>query len=274
MVAGAFLALAATLAGAPALPADAMPAELKGIGIEERPGAELPRDLVFSNQEGQSVTLGSYLDGERPVLLVLAYYSCPMLCTLVLNGLNDGIKQLAWNAGDRYRVLTVSIDPRDGVDVARDKRANYVKAYGREVPARGWDFLVGTEENVRKLAQSVGFGYRWDEGTQQYAHAAGAFVVTPQGKLSRTLYGVVFPERDLRLSLVEASEGRMGGAWEKVLLFCFHYDPAARSYVLAATQVMRLGGLLTMLVLGGFLAWLWRRERQGARPITQAERLT
>lgn len=237
-----------------------MPAELDGIGIVEKPGVELPRDLTFTDQDGKSVKLGEYFDGQRPVVLVLAYYECPMLCTMVLNGLEAGLKQLAWKVGDNFRVVTVSIDPRDTVERARAKRENQIASYGRAIGPREWDFLVSDAATSKQLADAVGFHYRWDPVGKQFAHAAGAFVITPQGKLSRTLFGITFPEKSLRLALLEASQGKLGNAWDHVLLFCYHYDPAARGYVLGARRVMKAGGVLTVLGLGLLFALLARRK--------------
>jgi protein SCO1/2 len=177
---------------------------------------------------------------------------------MVLSGLGKGLHDLAWNAGDRFRVVTISIDPTDTVEMARAKRDNQIAAYGRNPGASGWDFLVGGEADVKRLAETVGFHYRYDNEQKQYAHAAAAFVVTPDGRLSRTLYGITFPERDLRLSLVEASAGKLGTPVEKFILFCYHYDPNARGYVLGAQRVMRAGGFVTMLALGFFLLHQWR----------------
>jgi len=251
------LALAAT-----ARADEAVPEELKGIGIEERPGASVPLDAPLVDPQGRPVTLARYVEGGKPVVLILAYYRCPMLCSLVINGMAQGLKELAWTAGDQFRFVVVSFDPRDSVQVAHDKREHYLADYGRRVGERGFDFLTGEEASVRRIADAVGFHYRWDAQTQQYGHAAGAFVLTPQGTLSRTLYGIVFPAKDLRLALLEASQGKLGGAWDQVLLFCFHYDPNARGYVLAATRVMEAAGALTVLLLGGFLLALWRHDRR------------
>lgn len=245
-----------------------LPRELQGVGIEERPGAQIPRDVQLRDQDGKSVRFGDLLDGERPVMLVFAYFRCPMLCSMVLNGLSAGLKELAWTPGKEFRVVTVSIDPTDTVEMAAAKRTNQLEAFARKPPDHGWDFFVGSEAEVKRLADAVGFHYRYDESQKQYAHAAGAFLVTTDGRLSRTLYGITFPERSLRLGLVEASEGKMGGAWDKVLLLCFHYDPAAKGYVLFARRMMRLGGLLTLLVLALILRRGFRameRDRDDAR---------
>jgi len=253
--------------GATALAEEALPPELAGIGIDERPGAQVPLEIALKDELGRPVTMGGYLDGTRPVVLVLAYYRCPMLCSLVMTGMTDGLKDLAWTAGEQYRVLVVSFDPRDTVQIARDKRENYVREYGRLIPERGFEFLIGDEANVKKLADAVGFHYRFDEKTQQYAHAAGAFVLTPKGRVSRTMWGITFPGRDLRLALLEASEGRLGTAWDRVVLYCYHYDSSARGYVLAATRLMRAGGLLSVLLLGIFL---WRLSRGTRLPRPRA----
>ncbi|TKD01513.1 SCO family protein [Polyangium fumosum] len=246
----------------------ALPKELEGVDIEERPGALLPADAKLRDHEGRDVTLGSYLDGEHPVILVLAYYECPMLCSLVVNGLLQGMKGLAWTAGKEYRVVVVSIDPRDTPETARKKRDSYVGVYGRPVAERGWDFLVGEEAQARRVADAVGFRYRWEEATQQYAHAAGVFVFTPDGKLSRTLYGLNYSAKDLELSLLEASQGKLASAWGRVLLFCFHYDPAENKYVLATRRLMKAGGAFTVLGIGGMLLGFWRRERRRASKST------
>lgn len=248
------------------LPGNDVPKPLVGIEIVDKRGADLPKDLTFTNHEGKTVTLGSYFSG-KPVILVMAYYECPMLCTVVLNGLNAGLRDLAWKPGKDFRVVTVSFDKRDTVEAAKKKRDVYLKAYGRPVDPGGWDFLIGDERSVVELAKTIGFGYRWDEKTDQFAHAAGAFVLSPNGKLSHTLLGIQFSERDLRLSLTEASEGKLGSAWDRVMLLCYHYDPNEHSYVLAGKRFMRAGGTLSALALGVFLARLWRREmRKPSQP--------
>lgn len=245
-------------------PADApIPPELAGIAIDDHAGQDVPRDVVLTDQNGQRVRLGDYFDGQRPVVLALAYYECPMLCSLVLKGVLDGMKQLRWTAGEEYRVVVVSFDPRDTPEKAAAKRLNHVDAYHREVKGRGWDFLVGDQASVKAVADAVGFKYRWDEREKQFAHAAGAFIVTPSGRISRTLYGMSFP--DMRLALLEASEGKTGTVADKVLLFCFHYDPVARGYVLATLRLMKASGVLTVLVLGFFLLRFWRAERRRNR---------
>ncbi|WP_434043443.1 MULTISPECIES: SCO family protein [Sorangium] len=242
-----------------------IPTELVGVDIEERPGAMLPRELRLRDQSGQEVELGRYATGDKPLVLVLGYYECPMLCSLVLNGVLQAMKETDWAAGTEYRTLVVSFDPRDTPDVARKKRANYIEAYGRPVSGDGFDFLVGDEASVRALANTVGFGYRWDETTKQYAHAAGAFVFTPDGRLSRTLYGISFPQKNFSLALREAGSGKVGSAWDRVLLFCFHYDPNARGYVLATKRLMKASGAVTVVLIGLWLIRFWRNERSRSR---------
>ncbi|WP_437763990.1 SCO family protein [Sorangium sp. So ce281] len=243
----------------------AVPPELTGADIVERPGALLPRDLKLRDQSGQEVELGRYAAGDKPLVLLLAYYECPMLCSLVLNGVLQAMKGGDWTAGKEYRALVVSFDPRDTPEAARKKRANYVEAYGRPVAGDGFDFLVGDERSVRALADAVGFGYRWDETTKQYAHAAGAFVFTPDGRLSRTLYGITFPQKNFNLALREAGSGQVGSAWDRVLLFCFHYDPNARGYVLATQRLMKASGAACVALLGLWLIRFWRMERSHIR---------
>ena len=261
LLAAVTLALAALISACPASAKDTtVPAELQGIEIEDRQGTLLPRDTALRDQSGRAVTMGDYLDGKRPVVLVLAYYECPMLCTLVITGALAEMKKLKWTAGDEYRVVVVSFDPRDTSEGAAKKRMNYLDAYGRPVAEKGFDFLVGDEAQVRALAAAAGFHYRWDEGTKQFAHAAGSFVYTPDGRLSRTLYGITYP--GLKLALLEASEGKIGTVVDRVLLFCFHYDPLARGYVLATTRLVRASGVLTLAVLALWLLRLWRRERR------------
>lgn len=261
-------AMAVLIAGPSAARAqEHVPLPLKEVGIEDRPGAEIPLDVPFLNQDGRKVTLGDYLADGKPLVLVPAYFECPMLCSLVLNGLQKGLSQLAWTAGKEFNVVTLSFDPRDTSEIAAKKRAGYLEAYGRQVGEKGWDFLVGEESDIRRVTDTIGFTYRWEEKQQEYAHASGAFIITPDGRLSRTLYGINFPQRDMRLALSEASQGNLGSSVERVLLFCFHYDPSAYGYVLATKRLMSAAGVVTIVVLGLFLLRHWRSEsRRPRRP--------
>jgi protein SCO1/2 len=267
----ALLVLLALVAGPRRARADEpIPYPLQGIGIEDRAGDPIPKDAKFVDQDGHEVTLGDYLVDGKPVVLVMAYYECPMLCSTVLSGVEKGMADLAWTAGKDYRALTVSFDPRDTPAKAAEKRATYVASYKRQVGPKGWDFLVGKQPEIERLADAVGFKYRWDDRQKQFAHAAGAFVLTPDGRVSRTIYGIDFPSRDLRLALTEASDGKLGTSVEKALLFCFHYDPNAGGYVLASKRLMMVGGVLTMLILGLFLLRHWRIESNRSRAPEEA----
>lgn len=248
----------------PARAEQEVPKELQGIAIDGALGAKVPLDVPFVDHTGKQVFLRDYFVSGRPVVLVLAYYSCPTLCSLVLNGLLDGMRAQQFVPGKDYQVVTLSIDPREKPNLAAAKRQAYLQALGRPLAdeSRDWPFLSGTEQDIAKVASAVGFHYRWDEEGKQWAHAAGIFVLTPSGWLSQILYGIVFPARDLRLALVESSLGGIGNPLDKLLLWCFHYDPKERRYSLAAIALVRAGGALTMLVLGTFLITAWRRDRR------------
>ncbi len=261
--------LAAALAAAVVQAEQPLPKPLENAGVTERLGAAVDLDLTFVAEDGRIVRLGDYFKKDRPVLLDLVYYSCPMLCNLVLNAQTSAMRELPWTPGGEYEVVTISIDPGETHELARAKKASYLASFDR--PAPGWHFLTDYQGNVRRLAEQGGFGYTYDEASRQYAHQAVIMMLTPQGRVSRYLYGINFQPRDLRLALTEAAKGRFTLSMDRLLLFCYHYDPAARSYVPFATNFMRAGGVLVVLVLGGFLWRMWRRERAGKNP---AEALT
>jgi len=234
------------------------PKELEGVGVSEHLGATIDLSLQFVGEDGYPHALSEYFAKGKPVILNLAYYQCPMLCNLVLNGQTDAMRHLTQTAGEEFEVVTISMDPAENFDMARKKKAVYLASYERKT--EGWHFMADYEGNVKKLAAQLGFGYRWDEQINQFAHPAVIFVLSPKGLISRYLYGVKFKPFDLRLALSEASEGKTGLS-EKILLYCFHYDPAARSYVPFARNFMRGGGVLMLLIMGFVLYRLWRRER-------------
>lgn len=240
--------------------ADYNPPELQGIDVVEHPGEKIPLNFVFLNDMGDTVRLGDYFGQGKPVILVLAYYECPMLCTLVLNGLSDGLRNLGWVPGENYQVVTVSIDPRETPELAAGKKKIYLENLALPVVDDGWAFLAGEESQSRALADAVGFEYYYDEKTKQYAHPAVIFVLTENGRISRYLYGIEYGSRDLRLSLMEASEGKIGNTLEKIILYCYHYDPEEGGYVVFAANVMKLGGALTLGLLLIFLVIVWRIE--------------
>ncbi|HEX5446626.1 MAG TPA: SCO family protein [Pirellulales bacterium] len=236
------------------------------IGIDQRLGEQLPLDLELRDETGQTVKLGDYFR-EQPVVLMLVYYRCPMLCTQVANGFLKSSQAIKYAIGHDYQVVTVSFDPRETTELAAEKKASYVRAYRREGAAAGWHFLTGDEEALRRLTESVGFRYRYDPKSDQYAHASGIMVATPDGKLSRYFYGIEYEPSYLRMALIESSQGRIGTPVEKVLLMCFHYDPLTGKYGLAIAAALRLGGALTMLLLGGFLIAMYRKERRRSRAV-------
>lgn len=253
-------AAVAVAAPAAAQMANQVPAELEEVGIEEHLDAKLPLDLEFRDEAGAVVTLGDYFDGGKPVILTLNYYKCPMLCGLQLNGLLDGFMQLDWTPGQEFEVVTVSINPLETPALATEKKANYMKRFGRPSAAKGWHFLTGREPEIRRLAETLGFGYTYDATTGQYAHAAAIFIATPEGRVARYLYGIEYPAKRLRLALLEASEGEIGTTIDQLILYCYHYDPSNRRYSPVAMNIMRLGGGATALVLGLTLGGYWVRE--------------
>jgi protein SCO1/2 len=257
------IAALALLALAPVALAQAIgektPPELAGVGVVEHLGAQLDLNLQFTAEDGYQHPLREYFASGRPVILNLLYYNCPMLCNLVLNGQVAALRKIDWTPGKEYEIVTISIDPTENYALAKSKKAGYLASYER--PAPGWHFLTDYNGSVARLASQIGFGYKRDEATGQYAHAAVIYVITPEGKVSRYLYGINFKPFDIRLSLVEAAREKFGLSAEKFLLYCFHYDPVAKSYTLFARNVMRIGGALSLLVLGLALFFLWRRER-------------
>ncbi|WP_051670854.1 SCO family protein [Bryobacter aggregatus] len=236
-----------------------MPNEMNGVGVDEKLGQKVDLDLSFVSEDGRLKKLGDYFKSGRPVVLNLVYFKCPMLCNLTLNAQVTVLKQLAWTPGKEFDVVTISIDPTETSEMAKDKKEAYLSNFDRPVGA-GWHFLVDYQGNVKKLADQVGFRYNYDAHQQQYAHSAAIMILTPQGMVSRYLYGIKFKEQDLRLALTEAAADKFGLSFEKILLMCYHYDPSAKSYVLFATNFMRLGGFLVMVTLGFFLFRFWRKD--------------
>jgi protein SCO1/2 len=240
---------------------DALPPILRRAAITQRLDEQVPLDTVFRDEEGRSVRLGDYF-GDKPVVLVLAYFRCPMLCTQVLNGLVDGLRVVPWDVGGQFLVLTVSFDPREGPELAAAKKASYLDSYGRPGAAAGWHFLTGERAAIDRLAGAVGFGYVYDAEKDQFAHASGVMVLTPGGKVARYLLGIQFSPRDLRLALAEASEGKIGSPVDRVLLFCLHYDPATGKYTASVMNFVRLAGGVVFGLLALLLGRAWYRERR------------
>jgi len=239
------------------------PPALREVDIDQRLGEPLPLDLVFRDEEGRQVRLGEYF-GKKPVILTLVYYECPMLCTLVLNGLVSALDVLTFDAGRQFEIVTVSIDPGETPELAARKKKEYLERYGRETARQGWHFLTGDEAAIRDLARAAGFRYTYDPATGLFAHGSAIMVATPEGKLARYFYGVQYAPRDLRFAIIEASENRIGSVVDHVLLFCYKYDPATGKYGAAVLNIVRAGGVLTILCLGTYLLVMWRREARAA----------
>jgi protein SCO1 len=240
------------------------PPLLRHVGLEQRLHQQVPLDLLFRDETGTQVRLGEYF-GTRPVILTLAYYSCPNLCPLVLSGLVSAMRTLTFTAGEEFTVLTVSLDPRDTPALAATTKAQYVQRYGRSQANAGWHFLTGAPDAIRQLTEAVGFRYAYDAAGEQFAHASGIMLLTPQGTLSRYLYGVEYAPRDLRLGLVEAAANRIGSPIDQLLLYCYHYDPQTGRYSLLVMNVVRLAGLTTVLTVGIVIGRLLSRERRGGK---------
>jgi len=242
---------------------------LKEVGLDQKLDAQVPLDLKFSDEQGREVTLGS-LFGHRPVVLALVYYECPMLCTEVLNGLVSSLQTIAFNAGNEFDIVAVSFDPGETPALAAQKKALYVKRYGRPGAETGMHFLTGREDAIHALTSAVGFRYKYDPSTDQFAHTAVLTVLTPAGHVSRYLYGIEYQPRNLRLALVEAADGKIGTAVDKALLYCYHYDPETGKYGLAIMNLVRLGGIMTVAAAVSFIVLNLRRQPQARAVVRTA----
>ncbi len=228
------------------------PAILQGVGIDQRLNHQIPLNLTFRDETGKTVRLAQYF-GHKPVILSLVYFSCPMLCTLVTNALAHSMKNLDFTAGKQFNVLTVSFDPHDTPQMAADKKAIYLNVYGRRAADHGWHFLTGDQQSITALTQAVGFHYKRIPGTDQFAHATGIVVLTPQGKISQYFYGIQYPAGSLRLALVQASGGRIGNPVDEILLYCCEYNPTTGKYDFIVARMLQIGGVITLLVLGSII---------------------
>ena len=237
--------------------ASVTPPQLRGVGIDQRLNNQVPLNLKFRDETGQTVTLGSYF-GKKPVILSLVYYTCPMLCTMAENGLLNALRDVKFDIGEQYEVVTVSIDPTETPGMAMGKKAVYVGLYGRPAAKQGWHFLVGDDPDIRALSQAVGFHYNYIPETKQFAHATGIIVLTPQGKVSRYFYGIQYPARDIRLALVEASDEKIGNPVDAVMLYCCQYDPHTGKYGMVVAHVLRIAGAITLLCMGTMILALSR----------------
>jgi len=244
-------------------PASAMPAALREIGFDQNLNQQLPLDVVLRDERGQSVSLGEFFN-TKPVVLAFVYYECPMLCTQILSSMTSTFGVLNLEPGEDFEIVTISFDPRETPGVASSTKAQFIDRYDRAGAERGWHFLTGDQPAIDRLTHAAGFRYAWDQDTQQFAHPSGIIVLTPDGLIARYLFGLEYGPRDLRLALVEASEGRVGSAIDALVLFCYHYDPTTGRYGLVVMRVLRIAGLSTVLALTTFIIVMIRRERRHA----------
>lgn len=238
---------------------------LHDVGIDQKLGVQVPPDLPFHDEFGRDVTLGHYF-GKRPMILALVYYKCPGLCTMVLNDITRAMNSMRSSCGDQFDILTVSFDPHETPDLAFEKKQQYLRAYLRPKASEGWHFLTGDQSAIAALTQVVGFRYAWDAKFNQYAHASGIIVLTPEGKTSRYFYGIDYAPNDVQLALAEAASGKAVSVTDRVLLYCFHYDPSTGKYSLMIVRVVQIGGIVTVLLLGTFLLMMFRADRANKKP--------
>jgi len=238
----------------------ARPNATKGVNLEQKLNSPVPLDLMFNDENGQAVPLRTYF-GEKPVVLELVYFKCPSLCPMSLRETVTGLRRVPMQTGIDYDVVVVSFDPSDTPAVAREKKAEYAKMFGRAGFNTGWHFLTGSQDSISKLTSAVGFGYRWDEPSKQFIHAGGIMVATPEGRMSRYFYGVDYAPADLRMSLVEASKHRISSPVNYILLFCFHYDATQGKYTLAVMNILKAGAALTVALLAGLIYLLMRKDK-------------
>jgi protein SCO1/2 len=237
------------------------PPGLEGVGIDQRLNEQVPLQLTFKDEQGKTVKLGDYFHDGRPVILNLVYFQCPMLCTEVLNGLTSALKVIKFVPGDQFEIVTLSIDPRETPQLAANKKEMYLKKLGNPEAGKGWHFLTGEQAQISELAKAVGFRYRYDAKLDQFAHAAGIVLITPDGKISQYYYGVEYSAKDMRLGIVEASHNKIGSLADQVLLYCYHYDPRTGKYGATITNIIRLAGLTTVIILGSAIVLLFRQEK-------------
>ena len=235
-----------------------LPEPLQTVGIEQRLNEQLPLDTKFVDENGKSVALGDYFGKGKPVVLALVYYECPMLCNQVLTGLSGALKGVNFDVGKEFDVVAISFDPRDTPAIAKAKKETYLAHYNRPETAAGWHFLTGTPESIKQITEAVGFKYQWDESTKQFAHAGGIQIATPEGKLARYFYGIDYAPKDVKFGVMEASSSKIGNPVEKLILYCFHYNPASGKYGLVIMNIVRLGGIATLLGLAAMF-WMFRR---------------
>ena len=237
------------------------PAELRDVGIDEKLGDRIPGDITFFNEEGQPVTFEDLLASGKPLIITPIYFECPMLCNLILNGVTYGLRDLNWQIGNQFEVLTFSIDPDETHILASENKQSYLRLLGKPEAADGWHFFTADQQNIDRMTDALGFNFKWSDEAQEFLHGSAIMFVSPQGVITRYLYGIDYTELSLRNALFDAANGRIGTTLERVMLFCFTFDPDSRSYVPNALRIMKVGGLLTMTFLGIFLGLLWFRKK-------------
>jgi protein SCO1/2 len=245
--------------------APALPGSLAGVGISQRLGVQVPLNTVLRDEAGREVSLATYFQSGKPVLLAPVYYRCPMLCTQILSGMVSALRVLSLDPGKDFEVVAISFDPKDTAEIAAAKKENYLRRYRRPGTANGWHFLTGDEASVRAVTDAIGFHYKYDPKTDQYAHASGIMLLTPEGRVSKYFYGVEYSPRDIRLGLVEASNNRIGTPADEVLLFCFHYDPATGKYGAAVMNLLRITAGAFALMGGLAIVIALRRDARGRK---------
>ncbi len=235
------------------------PYELQDVGIDEHLGYQIDPQIEVMDELGNTQKLSSFFQDKKPILLTLVYYQCPNLCNMILNGVLDTLKQMPWTVGEQFKIITLSFDPSEQHPLAAQKQKSHLTAYGRNIKPDAWRFLTATPENIKKITEAVGFKYKYDK--DQFAHTAAIFILSPSGKITRYLYGITYRPNDLKLALLEASQGKVGNIVDKFLLFCYHYDPQGRGYTVYAANLMKLGGVMTIVIIIGFLIKLSKNKK-------------
>jgi protein SCO1/2 len=250
-----------------------LPERLRGIDVGERLGETVPKGVRFVDESGKGVAFGELFDGKHPVVLTLNYSKCPMLCSLELNGLVTALKQIDWAPGKEFKIATLVLDPKETPAEARASKERYLRQLGNPGAAPGWSFLTGDERSIRAVSDSVGFHYAYNEARQEYVHPAAIVLLSPQGKVSRYLYGIEYHPKTLRLSLADVAEGKVGSTLDQLVLFCFHYDEKEGRYAPVAMNIMRVSSGVGVAVLGGFLAsaWLVEAKKKKSRKDSPSE---
>jgi len=251
-------------------PTEAAPKQVEDVDVKEHLGAAIPHGLSFKDEQGRAVALGQYFDGKHPVILTFNYSNCPMLCSLMLNGLVKGLKELPYTPGEEFRIVTVSIDHLETPEHALKTQHRYMAEYARPGAENGWHFLTGSEENVKAYARTLGFGFAYNEARKEYAHPSAMAVASPDGRIVRYLYGIEYPPSKLKLALLEATQGKIGNPFDRLILYCFHYDATEGRYAPVAANIMRAGGAIALLVLVSFLTLLWRADIKKRRRIAES----